>query len=68
MVPANSVLFMLQPTPHLNTVFGGLIGLRAHVLRAAGIVVDGMIRDLGEHRELGIPVSFNYSSTVEYST
>jgi len=68
MVPANSVLFMLQPTPHLNAVFGGLMGLRAHVLGAAGVVVDGMIRDLGEHRELGIPASFNYSSAVEHST
>ncbi|KIW09770.1 hypothetical protein PV08_11870 [Exophiala spinifera] len=55
-VPANQVLFMSQPEPHLNAVFGGLMGLRAQALGAAGVVVDGMIRDLGEHRALGMPV------------
>lgn len=57
LVPANHVLFMSQPTPHINAVFGGLMSLRAHQLGAAGVVVDGQIRDLAEHRSLGIPVS-----------
>ncbi|OAP56113.1 hypothetical protein AYL99_09292 [Fonsecaea erecta] len=56
MVPANHVLFISQPTPHLHAVFGGLMSLRAQKLGAAGVVVDGKIRDLGEHRALGIPV------------
>lgn len=56
MVPANQVLFMSQPTPHLNAVYGGLMSLRAQKLGVAGVVIDGKLRDLGEHRSLGIPV------------
>lgn len=41
----------------MNAVFGGLMSLRAQALRAAGVIVDGMIRDLGERRALGMSVS-----------
>lgn len=30
--------------------------LRAQMLKAAGVVIDGRVRDLGEHRALGFPL------------
>lgn len=56
-VPKDSVVFLSQPTPHINAVFGGLMALRAHQIGAAGAVVDGCLRDLQEHRQLNFPVS-----------
>lgn len=34
------------------------MSLRAKHLGAAGVVIDGSVRDLQEHRDLGFPVSF----------
>ena len=56
-VPKDAILFLSQPMPHINAVFGGLMALRAHQVGAAGAVVDGRLRDLQEHRGLGFPVS-----------
>lgn len=55
-VPKDAVVFLSQPTPHINAVFGGLMALRAHQVGAAGAVVDGRLRDLQEHRDLEFPV------------
>lgn len=33
------------------------MSLRAQHLGAAGVVIDGRLRDLQEHRDLGFPVS-----------
>lgn len=56
MVPKDAVVFISQPTPHVNACYGGLMTLRAQVLGAAGVVIDGRVRDLGEHRSLNFPV------------
>lgn len=56
-VPKDAVVFLSQPTPHINAVFGGLMALRAQRIGAAGAVVDGRLRDLQEHRDLEFPVS-----------
>ncbi|KAH0563196.1 hypothetical protein GP486_002242 [Trichoglossum hirsutum] len=55
-VPKDSVIFISQPRPHINAVFGGLMALRAHKLGTAGVVIDGRLRDLQDHRALGLPV------------
>ncbi|KAN0085001.1 Ribonuclease E inhibitor RraA/Dimethylmenaquinone methyltransferase [Elaphomyces granulatus] len=55
-IPKDAILFISQPLPHINSVFGGLMALRAHKLGVAGVVVDGRLRDLQEHRDLGFPV------------
>ena len=55
-VPKDAVVFISQPTPHINAVFGGLMAQRARHLNAAGTVVDGNLRDLEEHRHLKFPV------------
>ncbi|KAI9927130.1 hypothetical protein MW887_003513 [Aspergillus wentii] len=44
------------PLPHVNAVYGGLMTLRAQALHAAGVVIDGRVRDLGEHRALNFPL------------
>ncbi|KAJ6012641.1 ribonuclease E inhibitor RraA/Dimethylmenaquinone methyltransferase [Penicillium canescens] len=55
-VPTGGVVFISQPLPHVNAVYGGLMTLRAQALKAAGVVIDGRVRDLGEHRALNFPL------------
>jgi len=55
-IPSGVVVFISQPPPHVNAVYGGLMSLRAKALGAAGVVIDGRLRDLQEHRDLGFPV------------
>ncbi|GKZ73193.1 hypothetical protein AnigIFM50267_009870 [Aspergillus niger] len=52
MVPPGAVIVISQPLPQVNAVYGGLMTLRAQALGAAGVVIDGRVRDLGEHRAL----------------
>lgn len=52
--PGTVLVISCPPIP--NAVFGGLMSLRASLLGCAGAVVDGRIRDLAEHREIGLPV------------
>ncbi|KAL3462655.1 ribonuclease E inhibitor RraA/Dimethylmenaquinone methyltransferase, partial [Aspergillus heterothallicus] len=56
MIPRGAVVFISQPPPQVNAVYGGLMTLRAQALGAAGVVIDGRVRDLGEHRALGFPL------------
>jgi len=56
-VPRDAVVFLSQPLPHTNATFGGLMALRAQQVGAVGTVIDGRLRDLQEHRDLGYPVS-----------
>lgn len=56
-VPSGSVLFISAPSDIVNAVYGGLMSTRAKYCRAAGTIVDGRIRDLQEHRDLGYAVS-----------
>ncbi|KAF2014988.1 RraA-like protein [Aaosphaeria arxii CBS 175.79] len=55
-IPKGAVVFISQPPPHVNAVYGGLMSLRAQALGAAGVVIDGRLRDLQEHRDLGFPM------------
>ncbi|KAL4733290.1 ribonuclease E inhibitor RraA/Dimethylmenaquinone methyltransferase [Aspergillus similis] len=56
MVPKGAVVFISQPLPQVNAVYGGLMTLRAQARGAAGVVIDGRVRDLGEHRALNFPL------------
>ncbi|KAL1859761.1 hypothetical protein VTK73DRAFT_7457 [Phialemonium thermophilum] len=62
-VPQDAVVFISQPLPHVNAAFGGLMSLRAQYLGAKGVVIDGLVRDLQEHRGLGFPVFARGHST-----
>jgi regulator of RNase E activity RraA len=55
-IPKGSVIFISSPPNLPNAVYGGLMSNRAKE-SAVGTVVDGRIRDLNEHREIGMPVS-----------
>lgn len=55
-IPSGAVAFISQPLPHVNAVYGGLMTLRAKTLNVAGVVIDGRVRDLNEHRALGFPL------------
>ncbi|KAL2068491.1 hypothetical protein VTL71DRAFT_14828 [Oculimacula yallundae] len=54
-IPAGAVLFISSPRT-VNAAYGGLMSTRAKASGAVGTVVDGIVRDLQEHRELGFPV------------
>lgn len=56
MVPPGAVIVISQPLPQVNAVYGGLMTLRAQALGAVGVVIDGRVRDLGEHRALKFAV------------
>ena len=56
-IPKEAVVFISQPAPHVNACYGGLMSLRAQILGAKGVVIDGRLRDLQEHRDLKFPVS-----------
>jgi regulator of RNase E activity RraA len=36
------------------------MSLRAQILGAAGVIVDGRVRDLQEHRDLGFPACYAF--------
>ncbi|KAF7547234.1 hypothetical protein G7Z17_g7873 [Cylindrodendrum hubeiense] len=55
-IPENAVVFISQPAPHVNACYGGLMSLRAKHLGASGVVIDGSVRDVQEHRDLQFPL------------
>ncbi|KAF2972629.1 hypothetical protein GQX73_g886 [Xylaria multiplex] len=55
-ISKGAVVFISQPIPHVNACYGGLMSLRAQYLGAVGVVIDGRLRDLQEHRSLCFPI------------
>ena len=49
-------MFISSPPRTVNAVYGGLMSGRAQASGAVGTIVDGRVRDLQEHRDLGYPV------------
>lgn len=62
-IPSGAVVFISSP-PTPNACFGGLMSTRAQASGAAGTVIDGRLRDLQEHRDLGYPVFARDVSTT----
>lgn len=54
--PSGSVVVYKVPREAPNAVWGGLMTTRAIHLGVVGVVVEGYIRDLNEHREIAFPV------------
>lgn len=50
------IMYVQQPQGMYSACWGGLMTTRAKYLGAAGVVVDGRIRDIGEHQEAGFAV------------
>ncbi|KAL8959173.1 MAG: hypothetical protein Q9193_003915 [Seirophora villosa] len=63
-VPPEHILFVAGPKGTVNALYGGLMSRRAKARAVAGTVVDGRIRDIQEHRDLGYPVFARDTSTV----
>jgi len=51
-----AVMYIRQPEGLVSACWGGLMSTRAKFLGAAGVVVDGRVRDVLEHHELEFPV------------
>lgn len=51
------IMYIQQPKGLYAACWGGLMSTRAKHLGAQGVVVDGRIRDLAEHREKNFHVS-----------
>ncbi|TDZ47424.1 4-hydroxy-4-methyl-2-oxoglutarate aldolase [Colletotrichum trifolii] len=50
------VMYIQQPKGLRSACWGGLMSTRAKYLGARGVVIDGRMRDVGEHNEMGFPV------------
>ncbi|TDZ10336.1 4-hydroxy-4-methyl-2-oxoglutarate aldolase [Colletotrichum sidae] len=50
------VMYIQQPRGLPSACWGGLMSTRAKYLGARGVVIDGRMRDVGEHNEMGFPV------------
>ncbi|KAJ2957746.1 hypothetical protein NQZ79_g6572 [Umbelopsis isabellina] len=54
--PEGSVIVISAPAGSKNGVWGGLMSASAKAKNVQGVVVDGRVRDLAEHRDMGMPV------------
>ena len=48
-----------------GAVWGGLMSARAKAKKVQGVVIDGRVRDLREHRSMEYPVSIALSSQLK---
>ncbi|KAI4858802.1 RraA-like protein [Hypoxylon rubiginosum] len=62
------VMYIQQPKGLYSACWGGLMSTRANYLGASGVVIDGRIRDVNEHRELGFPVFARDTSILGSNT
>lgn len=53
---AGKIMYIQQPKGLYSACWGGLMSTRAKHLGAGGVVVDGRVRDIGEHQEMEFPV------------
>ncbi|KAI8919324.1 RraA-like protein [Powellomyces hirtus] len=61
---AGSVIVIKAPSTTPNAVWGGLMSARAAAIGCQGVVVDGRVRDIREHWEIGLPVFAAGQSTL----
>lgn len=52
----DKIMYIQQPKGLYSACWGGLMSTRAKYLGAQGVVIDGRIRDVGEHIEMQFPV------------
>jgi regulator of RNase E activity RraA len=61
----DGIMYIQQPKGLPSACWGGLMSTRAKFLGAQGVVIDGRMRDVNEHNEMGFPVSALQSLFVE---
>lgn len=58
------IMYIQQHKGLPSACWGGLMSIRAQFLGAKGVVIDGRMRDLNEHRSMDFPVrqapTYNY--------
>ncbi|KAH7131143.1 ribonuclease E inhibitor RraA/Dimethylmenaquinone methyltransferase [Dactylonectria macrodidyma] len=62
------IMYIQQPKGLYAACWGGLMSTRAQHLGAKGVIVDGRVRDLNEHREMGFPVFSRDTSILGSNT
>ncbi|KAJ0364223.1 hypothetical protein COL26b_012609 [Colletotrichum chrysophilum] len=62
------VMYIQQPKGLPSACWGGLMSTRAKFLGAQGVVIDGRMRDVGEHNEMGFPVFAQGTSILGSNT
>lgn len=53
------IMYIQQPKGLPSACWGGLMSTRAQFLGAKGVVIDGRMRDVNEHKGMGFSVSGN---------
>lgn len=53
-----SIMYIQQPKGLPSACWGGLMSTRAKYLGAQAVIIDGRMRDVTEHREMGFPVRY----------
>jgi regulator of RNase E activity RraA len=53
---SGKIMYIQQPKGLYSACWGGLMSTRAKYLGAQGVLIDGRIRDVGEHIEMQFPV------------
>ncbi|KAF5637919.1 ribonuclease e inhibitor rraa dimethylmenaquinone methyltransferase [Fusarium sp. NRRL 52700] len=62
------VMYIQQPPSAPSACWGGLMTTRAKYLGAEGVVVNGRVRDINEHKEFNFPVFSRGQSILGSST
>ncbi|KAK1705908.1 uncharacterized protein CLUP02_14230 [Colletotrichum lupini] len=62
------IMYVQQPKGLPSACWGGLMSTRAKYLGAEAVVIDGRMRDVGEHNEMGFPVFAQGTSILGSNT
>ncbi|CAG7971480.1 unnamed protein product [Penicillium olsonii] len=62
------IMYIQQPEDLPSACWGGLMSTRAHKLGALGVIIDGRMRDIQEHRDIGFPVFARGTSVLGSNT
>ncbi|GKT41553.1 4-hydroxy-4-methyl-2-oxoglutarate aldolase [Colletotrichum spaethianum] len=62
------IMYVQQPKRLSSACWGGLMSTRAKYLGAQGVVIDGRIREISEHNEMGFPVFAQGTSILGSNT
>lgn len=61
---AGHIMYIQQPKGMNSACWGGLMSTRANKVGGCGVIVDGRIRDIQEHKDLNFPVSDYFTCLV----
>ncbi|KAJ4178883.1 hypothetical protein NW767_014754, partial [Fusarium falciforme] len=65
---AGGIIYIQQPKGLYSACWGGLMSTRAKYLSAGGVIVDGRVRDIGEHQNMQFPIFARGTSILGSNT